>query len=792
MTEGEMARRAISANFSAISHRVSMINRNRPNAIPVCLLFAITFCLFITYFLNPDKIIWPASGLGADIAISWPDMTGYYEGIGARSLTIWDDTVAFGRPIPGQLVATWLYPLKLIFFIVPATLGLSILAALHLLLIGVSTYFLIRSLTRVSITSALLGAVTMMLMPKLIAHIAGTHLSFLFGYAWTPVLLLCIWKSYNSRRLLYALYAGLALALQFSGHPQVPVGTFYLVVGISAWKYIKTVKRYGWRNVVTWELLRTIVVSNLVMALSACLIGAVWWLPTLELLPWTAKIEFNAIKPFWYQLPIYMLVSLFAQTEFQFPEWTIYVGIVPLVLSVLSLTGKRRSDAIFLWFGVICALLFALGDQTPFYQISQKLIPGLGYFRTRTRLWLFAGMLIAILTSLGAEALLSSHKSLLASRRRWLNLAFFGYLASGVAVALGIRFLSGVFPNGLIRSVLSVSVFFATLLVWLRYSLPRYSVNILLFLVIIIDLFPTAAGFLTTINPQMTFLKPSSSSTFLVSQPGIFRVYSPTQKLKYPLSMKLGIERIDAFLNMQLGSAVELVKLATRCDAIGFTGGFPPCLTGESNDGQLTNQLPDLALLGLLNVRYLISEQPIQSEDAIPVYYDDDLQVQIYENRRFMPRAFLAEEIIPVKSADQAFELLPALDLSRQAVLEDGEDLPHLSGGAITGNVLIAERSPGHIRLAVESNHTALLIYSQAWAPGWKAMVNGSSTKVLRADGALLGLIIPEGRSLIDLDYSPWGFRSGLIISIISFTLILVLTIIFMVKRLVQEKLEKT
>ena len=44
---------------------------------------------------------------------------------------------------------------------------------------------------------------------------------------------------------------------------------------------------------------------------------------------------------------------------------------------------------------------------------------------------------------------------------------------------------------------------------------------------------------------------------------------------------------------------------------------------------------------------------------------------------------------------------------------------------------------------------------------GWKALVNGTPTEILRTNHALRGVILPEGPSHIVMTYEPASFRWG-------------------------------
>jgi hypothetical protein len=114
------------------------------------------------------------------------------------------------------------------------------------------------------------------------------------------------------------------------------------------------------------------------------------------------------------------------------------------------------------------------------------------------------------------------------------------------------------------------------------------------------------------------------------------------------------------------------------------------------------------------------------------------------------------------------FERLTAIDVAHTALVESEVLHTPLPNGPVEGDAKISSRRPGRITLTVRSNREALLLYSQAWAPGWRATVNDGSARVMRVDGALLGVVVPAGTSHVVLDYSPLGWQIGWPISLAS------------------------
>jgi hypothetical protein len=543
-------------------------------------------------------------------------------------------------------------------------------------------------------------------------------------------------------------------------HPQAPIGTFYLLVGMLGWQCWKR-----WRSPAFFDTIKRSIAVGAVIGGVALALSAAWWMTVVELLPWLNPIEFKAHVPFWYQVPPAMLLSLFAPTDFQFPEWTIYVGTVPLFLALISLVGKRRRDAIFLWAAAVLTLLISLGDATPVYTLARWLVPGLGYFRTRTRVWAFGGFLVALLAGVGVDALGSPETWARLSRgRRWLNLGGAAYLLCGTIAAIGLGVIGQRLPIEVIRAVAAGALALLVLWLWRRRPIACVLCQVALIAILLLDLFPLAAGFMMGIDPREDFLKVDEVAEFLDSQSGDYRIYATHFQPSYALSAELGIERIDGILTFQLGHIAEMAKVATGCRLDGYAVGVPPCLSGEIDPLAYRTAKPDPTVLGLLNVRYVTADLPLDVPGLDPVLVGGETTV--YENRHFLPRAFLVERVETVAAGTNVFDLLPTIDVAHTAFVEAGALSASLSDGPIDGEVVVESRRSGRMTLTVRSDREALLLYSEAWAPGWQVTIDGESAAMIRVDGALLGVVVPSGTSRVVFRYLPVGWSIGWPISL--------------------------
>jgi hypothetical protein len=159
----------------------------------------------------------------------------------------------------------------------------------------------------------------------------------------------------------------------------------------------------------------------------------------------------------------------------------------------------------------------------------------------------------------------------------------------------------------------------------------------------------------------------------------------------------------------------------------------------------------------------------LRSEFWKTVY--DQAQVQVLENTRAQPRAWLVIEAEAV-DAEEALrrirgESAHEFDPQRTALLEvKPADLPQLPGRVAAGSrVLITSYSDTRLTLETDSSTPTVLVVSEIFYPGWVATVDGRQADILLTDYLLRGLSLPPGQHKIEMRYTAPAARTGAIIS---------------------------
>jgi hypothetical protein len=152
--------------------------------------------------------------------------------------------------------------------------------------------------------------------------------------------------------------------------------------------------------------------------------------------------------------------------------------------------------------------------------------------------------------------------------------------------------------------------------------------------------------------------------------------------------------------------------------------------------------------------------------------------VDVYENRRALPRAWLATQ---TKTLNEA----AMLSVIREGRFADGSkwdpattalvESP-LAGAAPAGNggtAQITRYEPNQIDLVTKSDAASVLVLSENHYPGWRAYVDGQFVDTLRVDYNLRGVALGPGDHSVQFVYRPKSVLIGIAISIMTLLMLI-------------------
>jgi hypothetical protein len=403
---------------------------------------------------------------------------------------------------------------------------------------------------------------------------------------------------------------------------------------------------------------------------------------------------------------------------------------LPLALLAVAGLALKRDRATWFWtITGLLAILFALGIHGPLYPLFFRLVPGLGWFRVPPRAWALVAFSLAVLAGHGLDALTCPRLSTIA-RRRVTTIGLVA-LVAGLALAAGLAFLYRPVPPAVWSLAILTVLASAALLLRARSGIqPRFFAPAL-WLLVAADLALVCAAWTEMRTPADAFAWGAETADYLAGQPGQFRIYSPSYSVPQHTAVQHSLALADGVDPVQLAHYAGFLARAGGYQAGAYSSTLPPLLDDAS-------ARPDAALLGLLNVGYVAASFPIEADGLL-------LQTQldgthIYRNERILPRAFVVVQ--PRAPGD------PALRRPIEAIPAE-----------------LAVYTPNRLVVQADLAEPGLLVLSEVWYPGWRALDNGVETPIQRVEGTLRGVYLDAGSHAVEFRYAPWTVWLGLAIS---------------------------
>ncbi|MFT3916384.1 MAG: hypothetical protein QM704_20605 [Anaeromyxobacteraceae bacterium] len=127
------------------------------------------------------------------------------------------------------------------------------------------------------------------------------------------------------------------------------------------------------------------------------------------------------------------------------------------------------------------------------------------------------------------------------------------------------------------------------------------------------------------------------------------------------------------------------------------------------------------------------------------------------------PWASFAPAVVPASGPDTAAEALGrVLEAGSPAVVVEGQ----APDGTSPGRVLDLGREDVHLWVEAETAGPGVLVVNDAWAPGWRATIDGREVAILPADLLVRAVAWPAGRHRLEMWYEAPGLRAGQAISL--------------------------
>lgn len=460
---------------------------------------------------------------------------------------------------------------------------------------------------------------------------------------------------------------------------------------------------------------------------------------------------------------------------------TEYAGALVVALLILGFAYARRDRRWWFFVGLsVFALTIAFGGHTPVYRLWYELLPGTKRFRAPSISFFLVSMSLVAMAAITLEAIAARLDARPARTRAGeadAALPNFGkwLLGIGALAVVGLLVAAGgddgtaraaARSAGWLRFAAFLGVVLGLLWAWSRRALTPMALALALATVTVVDLWIVDRRFFEVReSPEETF-PADGVVAFLRSQPQPSRVWVLPLGggVAYPREpnylMRFDIEQAGGEHGNQLQRYNEFVGAGTETyvDWHNFLAG----LVDPRNAHMLR-------FLDAANVRYLITGVPLQGLPYPVVHASRDGVV--FENPNALPRAWLVGNAVEVPEGSEIETMsAPSFDFRTTAVVDSLTE--PLAGGPVTGEARVLTYEPDRIVIETTADRDALLVVADNWYPDWKATVDDTDSRVLRANHAFRGVRVPAGTHTVELVFAPAALRTGFIIWIVGLTLL--------------------
>lgn len=342
------------------------------------------------------------------------------------------------------------------------------------------------------------------------------------------------------------------------------------------------------------------------------------------------------------------------------------------------------------------------------------------------------------------------------------------------------------FKNSLLPLAL-LSALIILIFVWNKVFskvLVRGKLKIFLMLFLILLIFDLGRYFLK-FNPftQKHEIFPKTPSlAFLQNQKGVFRVGREFAEVLPPNTWTAyGLYSIEGYDPLYLSSYANFMHFLNGGDLRSGT-------TGRYAEVSATYQSP---FIDALNVRYYIvilrDKNGQVPGDLLNYKFKEtdyniafkDRSSAILENPSASQRAYFAKKIITATDQEikNLFMTEKSFNPKNTAALSQDLGISEVTG---EGQINITEYSPNKVKINTETASDEILILADQYDEGWQAKIDGTKTKIAKANLILRAVKVPKGKHEIIFEYKPESFYNGLKISLAAFALITVLGLYFL------------
>lgn len=702
-------------------------------------------------------------------------------------IPLWNPYQLTGLPFMAGMKTMVFYPLNLLFIFgeIPAW---NLLLFFQLFLSFCFMYLLVRSF-RISLWGSLLSATAFAYSSLMVGFLqfgSDGH-----SLIWLPYLLYCVHSYSKDRKTVYLIGLGLGICFAiFAGHLQMVAYECVLLIAFVG--YLMFVKKIPWGKCF-------IIFLTILFGIG---MAAIQLIPDIELF----QQSFRGLSDTRDQfagglLRFYELFRIFSPDLFGHPaskdlhigyiETSGYYGLIPLFFTFFAFQLWKTNPFV-RFFTIVCISAVILSIW-PFGIVLSVLRLPIITSASGGRLFFLALFSGALLSGFGFDLLLQQYPK--KKYLKWvtffvfavLGVFFFAFLINKYVVSFGATMTNLKFCTAIAILFFTVSFFYTFL--EKKGKIVTWGFILLILSVGYFDVFRMGYRFLTFSNSK--FMYPDIPIIQLVrekSKNSLSRMYGLVAS---EVPSYVGVYSIETYNSLYPVRTAKLLKALDGQELI-----MVPRNSFTFDHGGRLKYVFDV-----LGVSYIVIQEdqnpslvyfrsPVFEKDLIKIYEDEHNDVYMNKTayKRFdlfyQVQSGLSEKIIldDIKNGKT--------DLRQTLLLEEplNQELSMGSGSA----QLVASNVNSQL-FSVQTDKPALFYISDAYFPGWKAMVNGKESHIYRANYNFRAVLVPAGESKLEFRYEPASYRMGIYVSLGSLLSLCMLGILnaSFVQKLPKEKNKK-
>jgi hypothetical protein len=457
---------------------------------------------------------------------------------------------------------------------------------------------------------------------------------------------------------------------------------------------------------------------------------------------------------------------------------TEYLGILSVFLALMGIIQYWKNGVIkSMVFLSVFTLILSFGRHLqPVFEFFFNLLPLFDKFRVPSMILFLIKMTVAIFAAHGIESIVNSTKEKSASWIKTFWILTGGFILLGIIALLIAPNLNFIRPQEaqsyqpqlqeMLRSIRlellrtdTWRVFiFIGLFAGLIYAYVQKYVTIKLVLpvlgaLILIDMYTVDSRFIAEwepeVNEQNVFQR-TQVDNFILNDEDLFRVY--------PLGNLFGDNRW-CYYHQSIGG-YHAAKMASYQKMI-----------EENLHVPIEAGVPiNWNIVRMLNVKYLISTQQIQSQNVQAVGQDPDTGWMLYQLNDYLPRAWMVYNHRVVNDPAEQRKILNSSDFDPKTEAVVSQEILVNSSpekdANYTADVVVENFGPNNIELKVSTPQDGLLVLSENYIPiWWHAYINGNEAEIYRVNTLQRGLVIPAGEHDIHFELQAKYFMSSAFVS---------------------------